>query len=1027
MSKLSRLPERLVVLFLFISLAAPSTALAATPQAPAITYYVSSSIGSDANSGTSEGAAFATVGKVNSLNLQPGDSVLFRCGDTWRGEMLNITKSGAAGLPISIGSYPSNCANRPILSGARPISGWSLHSGNIYVASLNSGANAGKFAYGVNQLFRGDTRLLLGRWPNLNAADGGYSTIDAQPASNQIRDDQLPGGSWNGALAHIKGMRWYILNRQVTGSSGTTLTLGSNNDCWGGNCAGWGYFLNNHISTLDRDGEWYYDAAAQKVYLYSGTGQPSDSQVEGSVILKNDDRSWGGVTLGQDLTGLGISYVTIKNLDIRRWFRSGIAIPTNFANYEPHHLVIENNAISDVDKVGIGLATWVYDAKDGRPDGWRGGYELLVNGNTITRANSMGINLFSRNSTFSGNVIRDVGLIENLGATGMGCSFSAGGGSCTEDGDGIRIKVGESADTGHTNLITGNRLERIAYNGMDVFGHTNTIEQNVIIQACYAKGDCGGVRTFGRDNLAASPVHDLVFNANLIRDTIGNTDGCKSDFDALFGFGLYIDNYSRDTVVTGNTIINSTVHGILFQNSTGSVTNNTLYNNGRTYPYGGSQVYLGGAPAALSAHTGNILYSLNPAAWTLALATPANLGISTDNYFFSPYKGNHISASGAKSLASWQAFSGKDGNSHEHWFTLNSGDPPNSQIFYNETGQTQTINLGSAIYKDLNQNYIWGDLTLLPYQSKVLIGSDEANAFPVVLSSARAGENPTQLDSVDFIVTFSKPVTGVDFADFSLTASGVTGASIMSLSGSGNSYTVKVNTGSGIGTLRLDVVDDDSIVDADLNPLGGIGHGNGAFTTGQAYSIGSASFADVTASYWAWAWIETLYSSGITGGCATTPDLLYCPEASVTRAQMAVFLLKSMHGPTFVPPLVGDSTGFGDVAASHWAAAWIKQLAAEGITGGCGNGNYCPEAPVTRGQMAVFLLKTKNGAGFTPPAIGDGSGFTDVPDNYWAAVWIKQLAADGITGGCGVGVYCPENPVTRAQMAVFIVKTFNLP
>jgi hypothetical protein len=77
--------------------------------------------------------------------------------------------------------------------------------------------------------------------------------------------------------------------------------------------------------------------------------------------------------------------------------------------------------------------------------------------------------------------------------------------------------------------------------------------------------------------------------------------------------------------------------------------------------------------------------------------------------------------------------------------------------------------------------------------------------------------------------------------------------------------------------------------------------------------------------------------------------------------------------------------------------------------------------------MAVFLLKTKNGAGFTPPAIGDGSGFTDVPDNYWAAVWIKQLAADGITGGCGVGVYCPENPVTRAQMAVFIVKTFNLP
>jgi subtilisin family serine protease/ligand-binding sensor domain-containing protein len=187
------------------------------------------------------------------------------------------------------------------------------------------------------------------------------------------------------------------------------------------------------------------------------------------------------------------------------------------------------------------------------------------------------------------------------------------------------------------------------------------------------------------------------------------------------------------------------------------------------------------------------------------------------------------------------------------------------------------------------------------------------------------------------------------------------------------------------------------------------------------------TFADVYSTYWAWSYIERLYNAGITGGCATTPNLLYCPDNTVTRAQMAVFLLKSMHGPTFTPPLVGDSTGFGDVTTSHWAAAWIKQLAAEGITGGCGNGNYCPEAPVTRGQMAVFLLKAKNGSGYIPPMIGGGSGFTDVPDNYWAAVWIKQLAADGITGGCGAGIYCPENPVTRAQMAVFIVKTFGLP
>jgi hypothetical protein len=77
--------------------------------------------------------------------------------------------------------------------------------------------------------------------------------------------------------------------------------------------------------------------------------------------------------------------------------------------------------------------------------------------------------------------------------------------------------------------------------------------------------------------------------------------------------------------------------------------------------------------------------------------------------------------------------------------------------------------------------------------------------------------------------------------------------------------------------------------------------------------------------------------------------------------------------------------------------------------------------------MAVFLLRSKYGASYSPPAVGPGTGFGDVPPNYWAATFIKQLVAEGITVGCGSGNYCPEAPVTRAQMAVFLVRTFNLP
>ena len=184
------------------------------------------------------------------------------------------------------------------------------------------------------------------------------------------------------------------------------------------------------------------------------------------------------------------------------------------------------------------------------------------------------------------------------------------------------------------------------------------------------------------------------------------------------------------------------------------------------------------------------------------------------------------------------------------------------------------------------------------------------------------------------------------------------------------------------------------------------------------------TFVDVPLTYWASSYIERLYNSGITGGCSLVP-LNFCPDALVTRAQIAVFLLKGIHTSSYTPPAVGSSSGFNDVATNYWASAWIKQLAAEGITSGCGAGNYCPEATVTRAQMSILLLKAKYGSSYSPPnAVGV---FIDVPVGYWADKWIEQLAAEGVTSGCGSGYYCPDADATRAQMAVFLIRTFNLP
>jgi hypothetical protein len=190
-------------------------------------------------------------------------------------------------------------------------------------------------------------------------------------------------------------------------------------------------------------------------------------------------------------------------------------------------------------------------------------------------------------------------------------------------------------------------------------------------------------------------------------------------------------------------------------------------------------------------------------------------------------------------------------------------------------------------------------------------------------------------------------------------------------------------------------------------------------TTGTLVKGWVADFLDVPEGQQFHSWVTTLVSNAITVGIGGG---LYGVNQPTLRQQMAVFLLKARHGLCYVPP---PCTGtFGDVACPSTFANWIEALAAEGITGGCGNGNYCPANPVRRDQMAVFILKAKHGPSYVPPACT--GVYADVPCPSFFANWIEQLGAEEITGGCGGGNYCPANSNTRGQMAVFITKAFNL-
>jgi streptogramin lyase len=195
-------------------------------------------------------------------------------------------------------------------------------------------------------------------------------------------------------------------------------------------------------------------------------------------------------------------------------------------------------------------------------------------------------------------------------------------------------------------------------------------------------------------------------------------------------------------------------------------------------------------------------------------------------------------------------------------------------------------------------------------------------------------------------------------------------------------------------------------------------------STGHTWTLHvGESFPDAPTSQQFYKFIENLFHNGITGGCGGGN---YCPDNPVTRAQMAVFLLKGEHGGGYVPPACSATVFTDEPCPGGLFVDWVNQLASEGITGGCGGGNYCPTNTVTRGQMSAFLLKGEHGGSYVPPTCS-ATVFTDVvcPDGQFVN-FINQLAAEGITGGCGGGNYCPGNPNTRGQMAVFLVKTFGL-
>jgi len=221
------------------------------------------------------------------------------------------------------------------------------------------------------------------------------------------------------------------------------------------------------------------------------------------------------------------------------------------------------------------------------------------------------------------------------------------------------------------------------------------------------------------------------------------------------------------------------------------------------------------------------------------------------------------------------------------------------------------------------------------------------NNFPSVASITRADPNPTHAASVNFVVTFSKPVTGVNTSDFTPTVTGgITGASVTGVTGSGTIYTVTVGTGTGSGTLRLDVSDDDSIVDAAGNPLGGTGAGNGDFTSGEAYtvdknppSIASITRADTNPTHAASVNFAVTFSEPVTG--VNTSDFTPTVTGSILGGITGASVSGVTGSGTTYTVTVNTGTGSGTLRLDVSDDDTIVDAAGNPLGGpGAGNGDF---------------------------------------------------------------------------------------
>ncbi|MBK7382081.1 MAG: right-handed parallel beta-helix repeat-containing protein [Flavobacteriales bacterium] len=542
----------------------------------ATVYYVSST-GSDTNNGTSTSTPWKTITRVNQLGsaLVAGDQILFQRGGTFRGR-LDMTRSGTTANKITVGAYGTGEA--PIISGSDPVTNWTVHSGNIWKASVPGT---------VRMVYFNGAMMTTARYPNT----GWLRTDNA--SSTSLTDAALTQGSgyFTGSRLVIRTTNWSYDTAFVSAQNNTTLTHTSTGNNLG--TEQWGYFLTNKLSLLDTPGEWFHDRATGTLYVWCpNNAVPASNTIEASV------RDFGVYTSYQR------NNILIKDLTIQHQYDCSIRLTGTY------NIEITNCTIQDSFRA-------IYST----------GYNQNIHDNTFRRLYQTGVYLLDTGTSITNNNFTDIAIWPGLGEKDwgyIGLRCNAGG---------LTISNNRFTNIGYIGMVVaGNSLveRNVLENCMMILNDGGCIAfdfaDGLIVRENIVRNITGNVESVAPEATVNYPMAHGIYFGNT---TIKNTTIERNTSYNCSGSGIHVDH---TMVSSGNQIKDN----VLFNNLMGiSISDYSNYNTpGATPPYHVSSYN--------TVYSGNIMYSLRKDQFTmqqihLYAAEMVDFGTFTNNKYFNPF------------------------------------------------------------------------------------------------------------------------------------------------------------------------------------------------------------------------------------------------------------------------------------------------------------------------------------------------------------------------------------------------------